>query len=246
MPVSENDPRPALLMAGLSDSVRDRTGVRATARVSLSGSRGASFARQLLLLERPARLRVEVLGLLGQRVAVLVTDGDEYDLYRAETGTVERGSMHPAILWEVAGVPLTPEQAVALLLGAPRTPPQALPGRALESASGTLRLEWEESGSLPARALEFDPEGRLQRYELGPRGDRAFLRVEWSDYRDVAGEPFAHRVDLVFPRNEARAEVSFKSVELNPDLPAGLFQLELAGRVEPVAPGPGPPSETTP
>ena len=63
-------------------------------------ARGSSFARHLLMLERPDRLRLEILGLVGQRVAVLASDGVSFDLYRAETGRVERGPVYPELLGE--------------------------------------------------------------------------------------------------------------------------------------------------
>lgn len=228
VPLPPADPRPAALLQGLRTQEEGRRAVRASARVSLSGQRGASFARQLLLLERPARLRVEVLGLLGQRVAVLATDGGRYELYRAETGSVESGEIHPAILFEIAGVPLTPEQAVALLLGGPGGAPSA--ARAFERGEGTIRLEWPGSGSRFEHALDFDEVGHPRRYAVGTGSGAPLLEVLWNDYRDVGGSLFAHRVELDFPRTDAHAEVSFRSVELNPSLPDALFRLDLAGR----------------
>ena len=71
-----DDPRPHALLADWTARAGELRSLRGSARVSLDGARGASFARQLLALERPARLRVEVLGLLNQRIAVLATEGD--------------------------------------------------------------------------------------------------------------------------------------------------------------------------
>lgn len=230
-----SDPRAAALLAGVAAEAAQRTALRATARVSLSGQRGASFARQLLLLERPTRMRVEVVGLLGQRVAVLATDGDRYELYRAETAGVERGEMHPAILWEVAGLPLTPDLAVALLLGAP----QALDSRgaqALALSDGSLRLTWPGGPAGPPRTLHFDASGRPRHYQVG-LDDEVLLTAEWDDYREVQDATFAHHVELDFPGAEAHAKVSFRSVELNPALPDALFRLDPGDRVSSPAEG---------
>jgi hypothetical protein len=141
-------------------------------------------------------MRVEVMGLMGQRIAVLATDGDHYDLYRAETGGVERGTIHPAILWEVAGVPLT----------------------------------------RPARELRLDSAGRPRHYQVGA-GDDALLTAEWDEYKEVGASAFAHRVELDFPRAGARAEVSFRRVEINPPLPDALFRLDVSERVSSPAEG---------
>jgi hypothetical protein len=198
--------------------------------VSLDGARGASFARQLLAVERPARLRVEVLGLLNQRIAVLATDGERYDLYRSESGAVESGEIRPSVLWEVAGVPLTPEEAVGVLLGAPRMP---LAGGTITGAveSADARVRFEIRGPDPYRlTLEFDSRGFLSLYEMsGPEG--ILYAVRYRDYREVAGTGFAHHVELDFPISQVHAELSFRGVELNPVFPESVFRLQLPERV---------------
>lgn len=224
-----DDPRPARLLAELAEHAHGLAAVRGTARVAVDGQRGASFARQLLLVARPARLRVEVLGVLNQRVAVLATDGERYDLYRSEDGSLESGPVYPAVLVEVAGVPLAPEQAVALLLGAP--PEIGAPARrALALGEGAIRVELAPGADGLGHSLDFAPDGSLRRYAV-QAGAEQVLEVLWDDYRDLPGGRFAHRIAVEFPGAAARAEVSFREVELNPSLPDELFRLELAGRV---------------
>jgi hypothetical protein len=225
VPLAVGDPRPHALLAAWTARAGELHSLRGSARVSLDGARGASSSRQLLAMERPARLRVEVLGLLNQRIAVLATDGERYDLYRAESGAVESGEIRPSVLFEVAGVPLTPEEAVAVLLGAPRL---ELPGGeitgAVERSDAALRFEIRGSG-LHWSIFEFDAQELLSGYELaGPEG--ALFQVRYRDYREVAGTRFAHRVELDFPASELRAEVEFRGVELNAALPEAIFRLE--------------------
>lgn len=225
-----DDPRPHALLAGWTARAGELRSLRGSARVSLDGAHGASFARQLLALERPARLRVEVLGLLNQRIAVLATDGERYDLYRSESGAVESGEMRPSVLWELSGVPLTPEEAVGVLLGAPRMqrPGGEITG-AVESSDAGVRFEIRGS-DLYWTVLEFDAQELLSGYELaGPQG--TLFQVRYRDYREVAGTRFAHRVELDFPFSEVHAEVRFGNVQLNPVFPESIFRLELPERV---------------
>jgi hypothetical protein len=230
VPLAAEDPRPDALLAGWTARADELRSLRGSARVSLDGARGASFARQLLALERPARLRVEVLGLLNQRIAVLATDGERFDLYRSESGAVESGEIRPSVLWEVAGVPLTPEEAVAVLLGAPQMKRAGgeITG-AVESADAAVRFEIRGAG-LHWSVLEFDAEELLSGYQLAaPEG--ALFEVRYSDYQELGGTLFAHRVELDFPFSEVHAEVKFGGVELNPVLPESIFRLELPERV---------------
>jgi hypothetical protein len=228
--LAPDDPRPASLLAALAASGAERTALRAGARVSIAGERRASFAKQLLLLERPARLRLEVIGLLGQRVAVLATDGARYDLYRAERPALESGEVHAGILWEVAGLALTPEEAVQLALGVPLLPAEGAP--AAESAAalpdGGLRVALRpRAAGEPRRTLDFDGAGHLARYAVEAPGGALVFEARYGDYRDVAGSAFAYAIAVELPATGTRAEIEFQWVELNPPLSDDLFRLEL-------------------
>ena len=72
--------------------------------------------RQVLVAERPASLRVEIQGLLNQTVAVLVTDGERFELFRADDRSYRSGPVEPDLLWRHAWLALTPQQAIDVLL----------------------------------------------------------------------------------------------------------------------------------
>jgi hypothetical protein len=219
--LAPDDPRPALRLAALRALASERHALRATARSRSEGPGGCGFSNQLLLVERPASLRVEVIGLLQQRVMVLATDGTRYELYRAE-GPLEAGPVHPGVLEEVAGLPVTPEAAVGLLLAAPLVPEEpAL--YAAEDAGGGLTLAWLD------QTLAFDAEGRLVALRFRPDA-RDVLLARWSDWRDTPAGAFPHRLDLDLPEAEARLALEYRQVELDPALDPALFRLGLGTR----------------
>lgn len=245
LPLSADDPRPEALIERLAASADSLQTLRGRTRVSIDGKAGGAFARQLLVLERPARLRLEILGMLGQRVAVLATDGVRYDLFRAENPGVETGEVHEGILWEVAGLPLTPEEAVELALGTPLGDSPRV-GRASEMpGAGGIRIDLEDPSGEARMTLEFSAEGQLARYvRRAPAGTPVF-DARYGDYREVGGRSFAHRIEVEFPAAETRAEIRFLSVELNAELPESLFRLHLSG-AEPHAWVPGVPGRWSP
>jgi hypothetical protein len=221
-PLAAADPRAALRLASLRELAAARHALRATARVASEGPEGGGFSNQLLLVERPASLRVEVIGLLQQRVLVLATDGARYELYRAEGPVTEEGEVHAGVLEEVAGLPLTPEAAVRLLLAAPEAP--GAPARAAEQdGAGALRLIW------PDQTLEFDGAGRLAALSFHP-DERTVLYARWSDWRPLAAGEFPHRLELELPEAEARWKLEYRQVELDPALDPALFRLGLRTR----------------
>ncbi len=222
-----DDPRPGSLVGQLAASTLELRALRGHTRVSIDGQRGGAFARQLLVLERPSRLRLEVLGMLGQRVAVLATDGERYDLFRAESPGLETGDVHAQILWEVAGLPLTPEEVVQLALGTPLAGAPRVQRASELPGQGGIRVELAGPPDAGRITLEFAVEGHLARYLLRAPAGEALLDARYEDYREVGGTAFAHRIEVEFPSASSRAEIRFQTVELNPVLPDDLFRLRL-------------------
>ena len=64
-PLSPDDPRPRALVVGWDEAARQRRGLRARATLAVDATDASFRASQVLVLERPLRLRVEVVGFLG-------------------------------------------------------------------------------------------------------------------------------------------------------------------------------------
>jgi len=229
-PLPAEDPRPAALLGGLAHAAEGRRALRGVAQLALEGPHGSGRARQVLVLERPARLRVEVMGVLDQTLVVLTTDGEHYRLLRVPERSFDSGLVYPDLLRDVAGLAVTPEQAVELLLGVPLPPAGThIEGAALLGEGG-MRVEVGAGGGAGRQVFEFDAASRLRRWaELGPTGEE-ISEARFDDYRPLGGEAFAHDIALVDRVSGARARVSFASVELNPALPPGVFELATGGR----------------
>ena len=228
-PLPAEDPRPAALLGSLAHAAEGRRALRGVAQLALDGPAGSGRARQVLVLERPARLRVEVLGLLDQTLVVLTTDGERYRLLRVPERSLDSGSVYPDLLRDVAGLAVTPEQAVGLLLGVPQPPA----GTRIEGAAllgqGGMRVEVGSGDTAGHQIFEFDAASQLRRWaEIGPAGQE-ISEARFDDYRPLAGEAFAHEIALVDRVSGAEARISFASVELNPELPPGVFELPTGG-----------------
>jgi len=136
VPLAIDDARAEQVLAAHLARVDARTGLRGSARVALRGPDFKLNRPQRVVVERPARLRFEVVGLFDQLAAVLVTDGEVFGFYDASTGEILRGAVSPDLLWDLARIDLAPAEAVGLLLGAPA------PGAGLARAA-----VWLEDGT---------------------------------------------------------------------------------------------------
>jgi hypothetical protein len=220
-PLAADRPLVAQRLDWLREHAAARRSLRANARVSLSGAAGESFSRQLVLAERDAKLRIEVIGVLNQRVLVLASDGATYDLYRAETGKIESGPVDAGVLWRVARIPLLPSEAVGLLLAAPAVLDE--PPRAETNSAGELRLVW------PDRSVSFDAAGQLvsARVLAGPGGEE-LARARYLDWRGAGDAAFPYRMELDFAFQKGGALIEFRDAEVNAPLEPEWFRLKTA------------------
>ena len=225
-PLPAADPRPGLLLDAFERSALERRSLRGRARIDVKGAEGVRLSgRQVVVAERPTRLRVEVLGLFDQALAVLTTDGDHFELFRSADLSFEEGPLRPEILWEEARIALRPEEAIGLLLGAPLSEPGLVPVRAEGSEDGSVRVSLAAPGGEERRRLGFDAEGRLLRVEVLAGDGEVLWSAGFGRYAPVGGVPFAHAISLYVAQGDTRAEIRLRDVELNPVLPAGIFSI---------------------
>lgn len=237
------DPRPDRLLADWAHAVDGRTALRGTARLAVdadaSGRAGRDVrwrSRQALVIARPARLRVELRGMLGDTLAVFATDGARYELFQAADRSYESGPAHDSLLWEVARIALTPADAVEVILGVPQLSDALSPSAAFDAGDGRVRIALSDAASRLRRQVEFDAEGRL-RWLQERRAGAIVWEVHFDDYAPVANAPLAHRLSIETDRGGARALLTLSDVELNPELSPSIFRIEALATGAPHAAG---------
>ena len=229
-PLAPDDPRPRALIAAWNGWARQRLGLRARAALAVDGPDAHFRVRQVLVVERPSRLRVEVLGFLDQTVAVLVIEGSRYEFFDAENRAYESGEVHDGLLWQYARIDLTPGEAIDLLLGAPILDPTLHPVRAAASGAGAIWADLVDERGVVRQRVGFDREGRLVEFEVRDTAGALEWRARFEDYAEVDGDDVAHTIALEGSAGRSRAEIELRDVDLAPDVPNGLFRLRAAKR----------------
>jgi hypothetical protein len=226
-PLSPGDPRPRQLLDDWVERASQRHRLRGLARLAVDRNDGSVQIRgkQLVILERPSRLRVEILGFLNQSLAVIATDGEGFEVYRAEDQSYEMGEVDEHLLWNEAGIDLSPEEAIAVLLGVPISEPLPVPANAFRDDDGRIRIDLTDDRGAVVQRATFDPAGQLHAFEVLDDLGGVLWVARFGAYRDVDGTPFAHSIDVDVRSGNTHAEISFRNVELNPALPPGLFRL---------------------
>jgi hypothetical protein len=259
-PLPIDDARADEVLLNYFSEMDGRTGLRGSARVSLVGPDFNLNRPQRIVVERPGRVRFEVLALFDQLAAILVSDGDRYGFYDASTEKISRGYVTPRFLWDLAKIDLAPEQLVGLLLGAPEpSPGLARAGVWLEPDGRIVVAFAWPSGTPPAGCemdLErgrfdsacyvdpsaladggelflFDREGRLVEIRSLAASGALRYRAIFEGYEALGGEGgvvFPKRVTIRSPGVESEARFDWKRVMLASDLSDRLFVLPQARR----------------
>ena len=226
-PLSPGDPLPRRLLDDWVERASQRERLRGLVRLAVDRNDGSVqlSGKLLVVLERPSRLRVEVLGFLNQPLAVIATDGEGFEVYRAEDQSYEAGEVDDRLLWNEAGIDLSPEEAVAVLLGVPFSEPLPALANAVRDGDGRIQIDLADAQGSVVQRVTFDSAGRLRAFEVLDDSGAVVWAAQYDEYRDVGGSPFAYSIGLDVRSGKTRAEISFRKVELNPDLPPGLFRL---------------------
>ncbi|MFN8643191.1 MAG: DUF4292 domain-containing protein [Candidatus Binatia bacterium] len=196
--------------------------LRAWARLSYESPQESHRAKQLLIAERPDRLRLEIFSPYGAVFVLAAADGS-LAAYDRGAKTVYRGAANADNLRRYTQMDLPVAGAVDLLLG---TPPidAAEPGvvtvdaDAIElwhgTADGGARVAWYSAALAPLRYEERDRDGAVR------------LRAAWDGYAAIDGVPVATQLQIELPPSQQRIAIALSEVEVNPPLADGVFAFQ--------------------
>lgn len=209
----EDDAMRARVERAVTDA-EERQTLRAVGKLRVEGPKGSGSVKQVVLVERPTRLRLETLNVLGQAATMLVTDGKRFAFFDGKA--LDDGDVSAEVLRERLGLAFTPTEAVAALLASPQPvkwPPRAILARGAERAV-----------LLDDQSLRFAEDGELAAIESLDAQGAVLWTAEYGAWRDVPGGRYPFSVVLSFPETKLRAELELQKAELNEPLDASLFR----------------------
>jgi hypothetical protein len=180
------------------------------------------YFQQVAVVERPASIRLETIGWGGLTTLVVASDGHRLAAHAPLENTFLEGRATPENIGAVAGIQVAPSHLVRLLLGLPPLPVEL-------NRSQIYRREEEHAYLLRTRHAPF-----TQRVWLSA-DDLSLLRGELYDWRSLrlrfrySPEGYGlFSLLLEEPQSRVVIEASYRSYELNPDLPVEVFRLPQA------------------
>jgi len=208
------------LLRRLAETTGRVASLDAAAGVGLTVKGKYRSSQQFLLVEKPDRLRADVLTGFGQLVLQLATDGAELSVFLNTTvpGRFLRGPATDENLARFTRVPLSIRNMLRLLLYDP--PLISYQQQAVTVVDDQLVLRLSADSQL--QELLFDQQLRL----VGCRyfsQSRLFLAVQFQ--KIAAAEQFPQRVQIELPLEQTRLTLDFNELQLNGAIAAERFRL---------------------
>ncbi len=228
-PPAPQAPTPQWESAKLIDALSERReqvrSLRALAKVNYSGPEGKHGFDEAVLVQRPDRLRLETLSMLGA-ILIVTANGKEIIGYHPREGVMVRGQSSKANLLRYTQIPLELDEITSLLAGLPPVDvagPWRQEGNSLMfSPKGNLKdsVAFESAQPVPTKWQRFNGSGGVE------------LTAQFSDYITTAAGLFPSRINIEAPLQKKKLEIRFQEPELNSTIPADSFSQQKPPHVQ--------------
>jgi outer membrane lipoprotein-sorting protein len=195
--------------------------MQADAVMDYSGGGQHVKVREEMAIKRPASLRVQAMTPFGV-AAVVAANGTTVTIYQSSDNTFYRGAATADTLSRFAQIPLPPEQAVKLLMGLLPENENYFAKPASVRTDGDLVVATYDLPGGETDELGF-ANGQLSLVRT--RGPGINYEVSYSDYHDIGGLEFAHRLEAKFLNTGTHLNVKYSNVIVNPTINNSEFLL---------------------
>jgi len=207
--------------------------LRALTRVSLQRGKEKVRLKEVLLLHREPRIRIEALGLLGQPFLYLTSDGTEFAIYAANEGRYYRGTLTPEKFERFLGLSLALPQLVAILSGnLPYPVDDELENAWYNADRGEYSMSVARKGGRYRLMAWIDASTLVPTRCAIVEGRAIVLDVTYGDHLAVDGYLLPRQLVVRQPASETVLVAKYEYASLNSGLAATDFDLPVPEGVE--------------
>lgn len=216
-------PDPAPLLAAVRARGEAIQTLSAELTIEVWRARSRVRLNQLVLVQRPDKLRIDSLSPFDQPVSTLVSDGQTLSIYSLEEQRFYRGAATPENLVRLVPIRLEPAELGALLRG--EVPIIAHRESTVTWVGDTGRYRLDLEGEGQRQRVEFEPEARRVTETRVWRGERLVYVARLGDYSGTELTAVPRRMRFEAAGDDLRIDLSVKAHRVNRDLPEGAFEL---------------------
>ncbi len=204
-----------------SESSGRVSSVQGLAKVKVHTPEKSLNGTQVILAEKPNRLRAETLSPFGSPLLLLAADGESLGVSLPSQNIFYTGQATSANLGRFIRIPLRLPDLISVLL---YQPPMidSLREEAFELQEGGWLLVHYRSQR--RQELIFNHARQLVEVRYFDR-DELFLKINYGEFAET-GDRFPQHFGIELPERETTASLKFSDLEINGALRPGIFQLE--------------------
>ncbi len=194
--------------------------VQGLAKVKVHSPGNSLGGTQVILAEKPDRLRAETLSPFGSPLLLLAADGENLGVLLPSRNIFYTGAASPANLGRFARIPLRLSDLVSVLLYQPPII-NARSDKAFELQEGGWLLV--RNGSSRRQELTFNHERQLVEIRYYD-SDKMLLKITYGKFSEE-GDRFPLLFGIELPEQDTTASLEFSDLKTNGKLRPGIFQL---------------------
>jgi outer membrane lipoprotein-sorting protein len=206
------------LLGRLQENAAAYISLDCVAQVALKHEGHYYPSRQFLLLEKPDRIRADVLTGFGQLVLQLASDGDQLSVLLNSSSRYLSGAASVANISRFIRIPLQAQELIDLLLYSPSQ--IAYSASSVVAVGDELILTLDGVGQ--TQEIRFDAELRPLKVAYR-QGGESLLKITYGHFN---GDNFPEQIIIEVPQEELEAKLSLTELQLNPVIDAIRFTIE--------------------
>jgi outer membrane lipoprotein-sorting protein len=228
-------------MQSLAERVSQLTSLQTPAIMEYSGPSGHLRAREQFSVRRPASLRLDVMSPLGVAL-IIAADSQQIAVFNPSDNTLIRGPANAGTLERFTRIPMTPTQAVQLMLGlAPDNYVRSAAPSRLRT-EGARRLLSYRTGSGDYE-LGFS-DGQLSLVRARDSRGQMSYEIQYDDYRDIGAMKFPFRLQATFFASRTTIKFRYLDPSIDREIADSTFVLSPGPRTRLIELGFATPSTT--
>jgi outer membrane lipoprotein-sorting protein len=179
--------------------------------------------RQLVLVQRPDKIRVDTLSPFDQPLSMMASDGQQVSIYSLEKKRFWRGPATPDNLARLVPLRLEGDELAAVLRGSVPVLRDAQAKMDWDAEAGCYRLEL--TGATRRQQLCVEPQGLRVLESRVWRGDALQYAAKFGQYTE-GPQPIPQRMRFEVPGEDLKVDVRVVDFKANPTVAEDAFTVE--------------------
>lgn len=198
--------------------------MRAVAKVKLSSPEQKLSFKEAIVAEKTSKLRLETLGLFGQAVHLILSNGRELAVYSARENRLYLGEVSRENISRFLPLGLDDTELMSILFVESPQLTQSRPSSIYRESETKYAIFFDSPDGALREIVWVSPQGGLLlKREIYHPTLGVVLAVEMGNFEQVKEFIFPRQIKVDLPLRELTLEVNYRELELNAKLDNGLF-----------------------